>query len=143
MNIRQFNAQPHPYWLPNFIDGINWSLPFVGEKITQVFMNVLNICSDDELGDTTDEDLNNKKLALQKKIKAVAKMAHYFHTMREESETVLQLKGLSPNGTLPAAIMDEGSSSWSGVRGKIGAGFSNSKILDKENERMPSVKNVE
>ena len=70
-----------------------------------MLVNVLNICSDDELMDpqaeagthptvmiTSDQiaDLKRKeekRITLQKKILAVAKMAKYFHTLREESET--------------------------------------------------------
>ena len=70
-----------------------------------MLVNVLNICSDDELMDPPAEagthptvmitaeqiaELKRKeerRITLQKKILAVAKMAKYFHTLREESET--------------------------------------------------------
>ncbi|KAJ6511779.1 Metallo-dependent phosphatase [Mycena vulgaris] len=151
MNIRQFNYSPHPYWLPNFMDVFTWSLPFVGEKITDMLVAVLNTCTKEELEDEEDatmlpvspsspsspaptpEESVERRKVIKNKIMAVGRMARVFALLREESEQVSELKSVSGSSRLPYGTLASGSE---GIKNAI-TGFEDARKSDIENERLP------
>ncbi|KAH7908639.1 Metallo-dependent phosphatase-like protein [Hygrophoropsis aurantiaca] len=144
MNIRQFNCTPHPYWLPNFMDVFTWSLPFVGEKITDMLVAVLNTCSKEELEESDEDSLRSptsqtaedpveRRKVIKNKILAVGRMARVFALLREESEKVSELKSISGSSKLPYGTLALGTE---GIKDAI-SGFEDARKSDIENERLP------
>lgn len=153
MNIRQFNCTPHPYWLPNFMDVFTWSLPFVGEKITDMLIAILNTCSKEELEEETplsaastdpisppsisgsEPDPNSqdaKRRAIKNKILAIGRLSRVFQVLREESERVTELK-TATGGRLPAGTLMLGAE---GIKEAI-TSFEEARKVDLQNERLP------
>ncbi|EJD07740.1 Metallo-dependent phosphatase [Fomitiporia mediterranea MF3/22] len=152
ITIRQFNATGHPYWLPNFMDAFTWSLPFVGDKIVQMLLGVLSVCSAEELEEPSeDEDkavalaeaaeneaaIQQRRAAIRNKILAVGRMRRIFQLLREEAETASEVNSaVEVSG--PAA---HGADDELGVRGnqirRAIRSFDDARRSDMTNERMP------
>lgn len=148
MNIRQFNCTPHPYWLPNFMDVFTWSLPFVGEKITDMLIAILSTCSEDELRDDSSpgpgsppitpsavgdpDTVEARRRAIKNKILAIGRLSRVFQVLREESESVTELKTAS-GGRLPAGTLMLGAE---GIKNAIST-FEDARKVDLQNERLP------
>ncbi|KAH8591521.1 serine/threonine protein phosphatase 2B catalytic subunit [Bisporella sp. PMI_857] len=151
MNIRQFNCTPHPYWLPNFMDVFTWSLPFVGEKITDMLIAILSTCSEDELkeegtpstispgpisppinANMDPESIEYKRRNIKNKILAIGRLSRVFQVLREESERVTELKTAS-GGRLPAGTLMLGAE---GIKNAI-TSFEDARKVDLQNERLP------
>jgi len=154
MNIRQFNCTPHPYWLPNFMDVFTWSLPFVGEKITDMLIAILSTCSEEELegpasssspgptsppitpgvttGENPEDTIEFKRRAIKNKILAIGRLSRVFQVLREESESVTELKTVA-GGRLPAGTLMLGAE---GIKNAI-SNFEDARKVDLQNERLP------
>jgi len=47
MNIQQFACSPHPFLLPNYMNLFAWSIPFLCEKVTEMFYHLTSSSSNE------------------------------------------------------------------------------------------------
>ena len=83
------------------MDVFSWSMPFVAEKVTKMFFDIINKTKIQEEFDNTEEvDVKNlvqkkKKRGiniLKNKIKFISKMAKMQKVLREENENIIKIK---------------------------------------------------
>eukprot|EP00455_Lapot_gusevi_P022003 TRINITY_DN2294_c0_g1_i1.p1 TRINITY_DN2294_c0_g1~~TRINITY_DN2294_c0_g1_i1.p1 ORF type:complete len:500 (+),score=136.96 TRINITY_DN2294_c0_g1_i1:87-1586(+) len=141
LNIRQFVCSPHPYFLPNFMDVFEWSLPFVAEKVTDMLANVLSYNAEQDSDDDEEQKtpvtpvtvLQRRGNTLKQKVLAVSKMARVYRILRQENDNCLQLKQLTPNHKLPFGLLREGKDA---IR-KVLTSFEEARRADRINEKRP------
>lgn len=113
LNIRQYEAVPHPYYLPKFMNAFDWSLPFVGEKMAELFMSVLNLSSRQaKIEDITDEEkkaleaeFQARQKNIKNKIKVIARVNRMFQTVRNERETLTELMNVLGTESVPSKYL--------------------------------------
>lgn len=103
---------------------------------------VLNICSKEELDDVDGDDASStqseneaRRNVVRNKIKAVGKMARVFGVLRQESESIIELKNLMGTSKLPSGFLSSGAE---GIKSAI-TSFDQAKLSDADNERLPPI----
>lgn len=73
---------------------------------------------------------------IRSKVKAFARVQKMYRTLTEESEAIIKLKGMVPDGKIPKGLLLEGRPA---IRDAI-VEFERAKELDKRNEKRPKKK---
>jgi len=154
LNIRQFNYTPHPYILPNYMDIFSWSLPFVSEKVTEMLFCLIKPASeldeDDEDDDNIEipgmpalnelngkaqvqaqESLQKRGDILRNKVKFVSKMMKMNKALREQSETMVKEKVISPDNKISPDMLAKGKD--------VPVVFNQARKADLLNEKRPNL----
>ena len=148
MNIKQYKDVDHPFHLPGDIDLFSWSMPFLAEKITEMLYNIVgnndfspttnkeldNIDFNKVLKDSSQvEDHNERIDILRTKVKSIARLRRMFKNLRENSEILLAIKKMSPDGKIPRGLLLQGRPA---IRNAYKE-FELSLELDAANEKFP------
>ena len=150
LQLKQYQESEAPYRLPDNLNLISWSMPFLAEKITGMLYHILRNCSPAELREEMGHDLTQKvseltrqeqeklerKINVKNKIMAMGRMNKMLTTLRENSEMVLQMKQVSLDGRLPRGILLKNRSDVKFDK----ATFDFTKDLDAKDEKRPKSK---
>lgn len=85
----------HPYYLPNFMDGLTYSLPFVMENLSRLAEDLITIClpkADEEVPEDEQEEVER----LRGKILALSRLRHVMSGLGEDRRQSIQMPVVPP-----------------------------------------------
>ena len=128
LNIQQFHYSQYPYFLPNYMNLFEWSLPFVAEKVNEILNDIVSQKDVEDEDDESTKEKARQLASIKARIKFVGKMAFMQKTLREEREEILKIKELN-NDKLPVGLLMEGK--------EVIQSFTSMKQKDAKNEMRP------
>ena len=117
-------------------------MPFLAEKVISMLSYIVNKLGEDEVADAESQaaianlskDVKKGRAnKLRSKVKVFARMQKMFTTLKDESELILKLKGMAPDGKIPRGLLLEGRPA---IKDALKE-FNRAKEVDKINEKRP------
>jgi serine/threonine-protein phosphatase 2B catalytic subunit len=146
VSIKQYDQSDHPYFLPDQVDIFTWSMPFLAEKVMSMLSYIVNKLGDEDETNASEgtkaiEELSNDAKSirankLRSKVKVFARMQKMFTTLKDESELILKIKGMAPDGKIPKGLLLEGRPA---IKDALQE-FKRAREVDKVNEKRPKNK---
>jgi serine/threonine-protein phosphatase 2B catalytic subunit len=88
LKIKTFAEQPHPYCLPNGMDGVNWSISFFSQKISELYLDLLREIANDGAA----EEVSERDAALAFEMEKSQNFATSMALVRMERENLTELE---------------------------------------------------
>mmetsp|Transcript_16178 Transcript_16178/g.15897 ORF Transcript_16178/g.15897 Transcript_16178/m.15897 type:complete len:121 (+) Transcript_16178:1048-1410(+) len=120
-------------------------MPFLAEKVISMLSYIVNKLGEEDVDDADSKaalanlakDVKKGRAnKLKSKVKVFARMQKMFTTLKDESELILKLKGMAPDGKIPRGLLLEGRPA---IKDALKE-FNRAKEVDKINERRPKGK---
>lgn len=150
-SIKNYEEVPHPYHLPGGINLFQFSMPYLADKILDLFFFILrktgsssediNIIEDENPDDIdfltllkagTNSGALDDAAVMRNKINAVGRVRRMYKNLKENHDILLQIKMVN-DGRIPRGLLLDGKPA---IRNALKE-FELAMQLDKENEKRP------
>jgi serine/threonine-protein phosphatase 2B catalytic subunit len=95
--LKQVDCVDHPYWLPDFMNAINWSVPFIFEQVSDFLMNIVKLGIQEDIDEEKADETDSSQRApitdeerKRGKLQALDRLMKLMKQLREEREKELQ-----------------------------------------------------